>query len=100
VRGYQYRTLGPEDSSGTVIGGRYLLSGGIECERRIAENWRAVIFYDVGNAMNDFEVDLAHGVGAGIGLSLPFGQARLEAAYPLNDEGEAQYVYLTVGADL
>ena len=50
--------------------------------------------------MDDIEVDLAHGVGAGIGLVLPFGQARLDFAYPLNDEGEAQYVYLSVGADL
>lgn len=100
VRGYQYRTLGPEDSSGTVIGGKFLLTAGIECERRLSENWRAVIFYDAGNAMNDLNVDLAHGIGAGIGLTLPFGQARLEGAYPLNDAGEAQYVYLSVGADL
>lgn len=100
VRGYQYRTLGPEDSSGTVIGGKFLLTGGIELEKQIFENWRGVIFYDAGNAMDDLEVDLAHGIGAGIGLRLPFGQVRLEAAYPLNDDGEAQYVYLSVGADL
>jgi outer membrane translocation and assembly module TamA len=50
--------------------------------------------------MNDINVDLAHGVGAGIGVVLPFGQARLEFAYPINDEGEAQYVYLSVGTDL
>ena len=100
VRGYQYRSLGPRDSSDTVIGGRYLLTGGIECERQFTKLWRGAIFYDVGNAMDDIEVDLAHGVGAGIGLVLPFGQARLDFAYPLNDEGEAQYVYLSVGADL
>lgn len=100
VRGYQYRTLGPKDSSGTVIGGKFTLTGGIELERQVRENWRAVIFYDAGNAMDDLGVDLAHGIGAGVGLSLPFGQIRLEGAYPLNDEGEAQYVYLSVGADL
>ncbi len=100
VRGYKYRTLGPTDPSGTVVGGKILLTGGIECEKQFSENWRGVIFYDAGNAMNDINVDLAHGVGAGIGIVLPFGQARLEFAYPLNDEGEAQYVYLSVGADL
>jgi translocation and assembly module TamA len=100
VRGYKYRTLGPTNSSGTVLGGKILLTGGIECEKQFSENWRGVLFYDAGNAMNDINVDLAHGVGAGIGVVLPFGQARLEFAYPLNDEGEAQYVYLSVGTDL
>jgi translocation and assembly module TamA len=92
--------LGPEDSSGTVIGGKFLLTGGIECERQLSENWRAMIFYDAGNAMDDLSVDLAHGIGAGIGLRLPFGQVKLEGAYPLNDLGDSQYVYLSVGADL
>ncbi|MBT8354556.1 MAG: BamA/TamA family outer membrane protein [Desulfofustis sp.] len=100
VRGYKYRTLGPTDSSGTVIGGKILLTGGIEGEKQFSENWRGIVFYDAGNAMNDINVDLAHGVGAGIGVVLPFGQARLEFAYPINDEGEAQYVYLSVGTDL
>ena len=100
VRGYKYRTLGPTDRSGAVIGGKILLTGGIECEKQFTDNWRGVVFYDAGNAMDDINVDLAHGVGAGVGLVLPFGQARLEFAYPLNDEGEAQYVYLSVGADL
>ncbi len=100
VRGYQYRTLGPTDSEGNVIGGKLLLTGGVELEKQFWDNWRGVVFYDAGNAMNDIEVDLAHGVGAGVGFVLPFGQARLEVAYPLNDEGDAQYVYLSVGADL
>jgi translocation and assembly module TamA len=100
VRGYRYRTLGPTDSSGTVVGGKYMMTGSIEFERRLSELWRAVGFYDVGNAMDDFKVELAHGVGAGVGLVLPFGQIRLEVAYPLNDTGTEQYVFLNVGADL
>ena len=50
--------------------------------------------------MDDLTVDLAQGVGLGFGLALPFGQVRLELAYPLSDEGSSQYFYLTVGADL
>jgi translocation and assembly module TamA len=100
VRGYRYRTLGPEDASGNVIGGKYMLTGSVEFERRLSELWRAVGFYDVGNAMDDFSVDFAHGVGVGIGLALPFGQARLEVAYPLREMGNSQYVFLSVGADL
>lgn len=100
VRGYRYKTLGPEDTSGTVIGGTFLLTGSIEAERTISDLWRAIVFYDVGNAMDDLTVDLAQGVGLGFGLALPFGQVRLELAYPLSDEGSSQYFYLTVGADL
>jgi translocation and assembly module TamA len=100
VRGYRYKTLGPEDKSGTVIGGTFLLTGSIEAERAITDIWRAFVFYDIGNAMDDLEVDLADGIGAGIGLALPFGQIRVELAYPLSDEGSSQYFYLAVGADL
>ena len=32
VRGYQYKTRGPTDSSGNVIGGKLLLTGGVELE--------------------------------------------------------------------
>jgi len=100
VRGYRYKTLGPEDESGTVIGGTFLLSGSIEAERAITDLWRASVYYDIGNAMDDLKVDLAHGIGAGVGLALPFGQIKVELAYPLSDEGTSQYFYLTVGADL
>ncbi|MEE4314779.1 MAG: autotransporter assembly complex family protein [Desulfofustis sp.] len=100
VRGYRYRSLGPADESGNVIGGRLLLTGSIEIERRLSRYWRAAAFYDVGNAMDDFEVDLVDGVGIGIGVALPFGQARLDLAYPLQSEGRSQAVYLSVGADL
>ncbi len=100
VRGYRYKSLGPEDRSGTVIGGTFLLSGSIETEWSITDLWRASLFYDIGNAMDDLEVDLAQGVGFGFGVALPFGQVRLELAYPLSDDGSSQYVFLTVGADL
>ena len=100
VRGYRYRTLGAKDSNGTVIGGRHLLTGSIELERSVSQYLRTVAFYDVGNAMDDPKVDVVQGVGFGLGVALPFGQIRVELAYPLDDEGSAQYFYLTVGADL
>ena len=100
VRGYRYKSLGPKDSSDTVIGGTFLLTGSVAIERAINKLWRVSAFYDIGNAMDDLKVDLAHGVGIGAGVALPFGQIRVELAYPLSDEGTEQYFYLTVGADL
>lgn len=100
VRGYRYRTLGPEDEDGNVVGGTYMLTGSIEIEKSLSELWRVAAFYDTGNAMDDFTVDFAHGVGVGVGLALPFGQARLDLAYPLRELGSAQYVFISVGTDL
>ncbi len=100
VRGYSYRTLGPEDEDGDVIGGQVLLTGSVACEKQITENILGAVFYDVGNAMDDFSVNLAHAVGATVGVILPFGQVTLELAYPLSEMGSKQYVFVTVGADL
>jgi len=100
VRGYKYRTLGPQDSSGSIVGGRVLLTGSISLERQVFEFGRVSAFFDIGNAMDDWKVDLVRGVGVGIGMALPFGQIKLDLAYPLDDEGTAQYVYLRVGTDL
>ncbi len=100
VRGYRYRTLGPEDASGNVIGGKYLLTGSVTLERAVLENFRVSAFYDAGTAMNEWPPDLAQGIGVGAGVVLPFGQVKLELAYPLTDDGTAQYVFIRVGADL
>jgi len=100
VRGYQYRSLGPVDSSGSVIGGTFLLTGSVEIERELSELFRATAFLDIGNAMDDLSVELVQGIGVGIGVVLPFGQVKIELAYPLSDEGSPQYFYLNVGADL
>ena len=100
VRGYKYRSLGPKDSAGALVGGTFLMTGSVECERMVSEYVRVFAFYDVGNAMDDLSVDLVSGIGAGLGVVLPFGHVKLELAYPLDNEGEKQYFYFSVGADL
>ncbi len=100
VRGYKYKTLGPEDSSGNIVGGRYLLTGSIAWERQISDLWRVSAFYDIGNAMDNWSKGLVQGIGVGVGLVLPFGHATLELAYPLDDQGTAQYLFIRVGTDL
>lgn len=100
VRGYSYKSIGTKDSSGAVIGGRYLMVGSVELERVVAENWSLATFYDVGTATDDLSLGFSQGVGAGVRFRLPFGQIRLDIASGLSEDGSPFRVHLTVGGDL
>lgn len=100
VRGYGYKKLGPVDSSGVVVGGRYLMDGSVEIERRLTSMWSVAAFYDVGNAYDDIEADLKQGAGVGVRMTLPFGQIRVDVASALSEEGQPFRLHLSVGADL
>jgi translocation and assembly module TamA len=100
IRGYSYKSIGTKDSSGAVIGGRYLVVGSIELERVVAENWSLATFWDVGTATDDLSLDFSQGVGAGVRFRLPFGQIRLDLASGLSEGGSPVRVHLTVGGDL
>ena len=100
VRGYGYKELGPVDFSGVVVGGRYLLDGSVEIEHRLTSMWSVAAFFDVGNAFDDIEAELKQGAGAGLRLSLPFGQIRIDVASALSEAGQPFRLHLTVGADL
>ncbi|MEE4240312.1 MAG: autotransporter assembly complex family protein [Desulfopila sp.] len=100
VRGYGYRELGEKDSSGTVVGGRYLLVGSFEVEKDITERWSAAAFVDTGQGFNDWSEDLSTGVGLGVRYKLPFGRIRLDVASAVSEEGQPLRLHLTVGADL
>ena len=67
VRGYAYKSLGPTNAIGEVIGGPDLLQGSVELERALFESWGVSLFYDVGNAFKSFS-DVRFYQGAGVGL--------------------------------
>lgn len=100
VRGYGYKSLGPEDASGKVVGGQYLTESSIEVERKFTDTWSAAVFYDMGNAYDDINADLQAGAGLGVRMNLPFGQMRLDAACALSDADYPLRIHLTIGADL
>ena len=100
VRGYDYNRLGPRDASGEVIGGRYLVVGSLELERHIRGNWRAALFYDVGNALDGWNDPLKQGAGAGLRWETPIGLVRLDLASALSEDGNPWRLHLTVGPDL
>ncbi|MGB3211697.1 MAG: autotransporter assembly complex family protein [Desulforhopalus sp.] len=100
VRGYSFRSIGPKDSSGAVVGGRYLLVGSVELERVVAENWSLATFWDVGTATDDLSIDFSQGAGAGVRYRLPFGQIRLDLASGFSEDGSPVRVHLTVGGGM
>jgi len=102
VRGYAYKSLGPEDPFGNVVGGENLLVGSIELDQQIAQEWSVAAFIDSGNAYNQFEdFNTATGVGVGIRWFSPLGPVRFDVAIPLEKDAPDEYrIHITLGPDL
>jgi len=98
VRGYTYQSLGPKDASGNVIGGKNLLVGSMEVEYHITRNFSMALFYDVGNAFNNFQ-DLTWPQGAGIGLKYytPAGPIEVDLARQINVDNPGFQVHVIIG---
>jgi len=98
VRGYAYQSLGPEDDEGEVIGGKHQLVGSMELERALGEKWGLALFYDVGNAFNDFNaMDLKQGAGLGIRRYTPVGPVRLDLARQFGVADPGYRIHLSIG---
>lgn len=101
VRGYGYETLSPQDSEGNGVGGRFLMVGSLEYQYQFADNWRAAIFVDEGNAVNDLSDALATGVGAGIRWISPVGPLRFDVAKGLDPQFGGEWrVHFSMGPEL
>jgi len=101
VRGYDYKTLGPTDADGNVVGGADLLVGSIEYDQRIFGNWSVAAFVDMGNAFDSFkDTSLKTGVGAGIRWFSPLGPIRVDVGVPLDDAPDSFRIHVTLGPDL
>lgn len=101
VRGFGYKQIAPEDDSGTLVGGKYLLVESLEVEREFSPLWSLAAFYDAGNAMDSFpDTEKKEGVGGGIRVRLPFGQIRFDVACAISEEDNPFRVHLNVGGDL
>jgi translocation and assembly module TamA len=98
VRGYDYRSLGPEDDSGDVIGARRLLTGSLEFEHSLNDRWAVAVFYDGGNAIDDFDDDLERGAGFGVRWNSPVGPVRVDLANAISDD-ETWQLHLNIGPD-
>ncbi|ABL00859.1 surface antigen (D15) [Pelobacter propionicus DSM 2379] len=101
VRGYSYKSLGPRDSSGDVVGGRQMLVGSVELERALFQSWGLSVFFDAGNAFDSLgSLKLYQGAGFGLHYYSPVGALNLSLARPLNGRSSSLHVHFTVGFEL
>lgn len=100
VRGYDYRTLSPTDSSGERVGGRYLLDSALEYQYEFIDNWRAATFVDHGNAMDSFTAARETSVGLGIRWVSPVGPIRVDVARSVSDPDEGFRIHFSMGPEL
>lgn len=100
IRGYGYQQLGPKDSSGKVVGGRYLVVGSVEYDHPLTARWGIAAFTDAGNAFNNFSEGLRLGVGAGVRWQTPVGPLRLDVGVPLIAGTTLFRIHLRFGPEL
>lgn len=100
VRGYSYEELGPKNSAGYVVGGRHLIVGSVELERRLVGKWSVAAFYDRGNAINSMSDPLVAGAGVGLRWQSPVGPLRIDFAWALNKETDRFRLHVVIGPDL
>ena len=100
VRGYAYKSLGPENNDGEVEGGKNLLVGSLELDHSLTEKWGLAVFVDSGNAFDEGRLDPKTGVGVGIRWRSPVGPIRLDFAHPLDKDGDLFRVHFVMGPEL
>ncbi len=102
VRGYEYKTLGPKDEIGEVIGGKNVVAASLEYDHQIVEKWVGALFFDAGNAFNDSMETVYQGAGVGLRWISPIGSVRVDLAFPLNDnapDSDKYYIHFGFGAE-
>lgn len=102
VRGYAFRSLGPERADdGVVVGGRHLATGSVEYEHTLVGPFGVAVFGDAGNALEDFsDVTVRKGTGVGARWRSPVGPVRLDVAWALDRPGTPVRIHFSVGATL
>lgn len=102
VRGYGHKSIGVDDGTGTITGGRFLLEGSIEARAKVTNDIGVVGFVDGGYVAADrfpgIE-DLRLGAGVGVRYYTGLGPLRADIAIPLNKRaGDPDYaIYVGIG---
>ncbi|HJT11481.1 MAG TPA: autotransporter assembly complex family protein [Dongiaceae bacterium] len=103
VRGYEFRSISPEDEDGDPIGGRSLVEGSVELRYRFLDDYGIVPFFDAGTVTEDtfpsFDEKLQYAAGLGLRYYSPIGPIRADVAVPLNarEDDDPVAFYISIG---
>ena len=98
IRGFDYRSLSPENDDGELVGGRFLLTGGLDYSYPVRENWRVAAFVDAGNAFDDpADAEVKVGVGPGIRWNSPVGPIRLDVGLGVSEDDRPIRLHFSLG---
>ena len=102
VRGYKYESISPEDDNGDLTGAEKMVTGSVEYQYKIKGNWWGAVFFDIGQAVNNFnDQDWKKGVGVGVRWQSPLGPIKLDIAKPVGDpDKHALQFYIGLGPEL
>jgi len=96
VRGYGF-----EELSNNHIGSNHILSASAEIEMKIFNKWSAAMFFDIGNAFNDWSnPELKRGFGVGVRWYSIAGPIRVDVAQALDLVDKPWRVHFTIGTPL
>ncbi len=96
VRGYGFENL-----SNNNVGSNNIVTASAELELRFREDWSAAVFFDLGNAFNDWDsTTLKKGAGAGIRWYSIAGPIRLDFARAINEPDQPWRIHFTIGTPL
>jgi translocation and assembly module TamA len=102
VRGFALDSLSPTDpnappgSGNKGVGGQNLLVGSVELERDLPHDLRGAVFFDTGNAFDDWHTPLEYSVGIGIRYKLPMLLIGVDIAQALSEPGKLPRLHLNI----
>jgi len=103
VRGFALNSLSPAippsptNPTGTQNGGgQNKIVASVELERDFPRNLRGAIFFDTGNAFNDWNTPLEYSAGLGVRWKLPMLLIGLDVAQALSESGMHPRVHLNI----
>ncbi len=96
VRGYGFEQLSNND-----VGSNNIVTASVEAEYQFLDSWSGALFYDIGNAFNDWDdPDLKRGIGVGIRWYSIAGEIRVDVAQAQDFDDKPWRLHITIGTPL